>query len=85
MSILQPCPSRPLAICGLLFFEGFIGEDAQPGADVEVPLDGEALETLTGFGRGGDMKWNTVQHKAHNNTESNNQVTKLHGVDTHPP
>ncbi len=46
MSILQPCPSRPLAICGLLFFEGFIDEGAQPGADVEVPLDDEALEAF---------------------------------------
>ena len=63
MSILQPCPSRPLAICGLLFFEGFIDEGAQPGADVEVPLDDEALETLTGFGRDMDMKRYTVQHR----------------------
>ena len=46
MSILQPCPSRPLAICGLLFFEGFIDEAAQPGADVEVPLDDEELEAF---------------------------------------
>ena len=41
-----PCPSRPLAICGLLFFEGFIDEGAQPGADVEVLLDDEALEAF---------------------------------------
>ncbi len=46
MSILQPCPSRPLAICGLLFFEGLIDEGAQPGADVEVPLGEEALEAF---------------------------------------
>ncbi len=46
MSILQVCPSRPLAICGLLFFEGLISEDAQPGADVDVPLDDEALEAF---------------------------------------
>ena len=63
MSILQPCPSRPLAICGLLFFEGFIDEGAQPGADVEVPLDAEALETLTGFGRDTDMKRYTARHR----------------------
>ena len=63
MSILQPCPSRLWAICGLRFFEGPIDEGAQPGADVEVPLDAEALETLTGFGRDGDMKWNMVQQQ----------------------
>ncbi len=63
MSILQPCPSWPLAICGLLFFEGLINEGAQPGADVEVPLGAEAPETLTGFGRDTDMKRYTVQHK----------------------
>ena len=63
MSILQPCRSRPLAICGLLFFEGIISEDAQPGADFEVPLNAEALETLTGFGRDTDMKRYTVQHR----------------------
>ena len=63
MCILQACLSRPGAICGLLFFEGLIDEGAQPGADVEVPLDAEALETLTGFGRDGDMKWNMVQQK----------------------
>ena len=62
MSILQPCPSRPLAICGLLFFEGIISEDAQPGADVEVPLDSEALETLTGFGRDTDRNRYTLRH-----------------------
>ena len=28
-----------------------------------MPLDAEALETLTGFGRDGDMKWNMVQQK----------------------
>ena len=56
MSILQPCPSRPLAICGLLFFDGLIHEGVQPEPDVEVPLDAEARETLTGFGRDGDMK-----------------------------
>ena len=54
--ILQPCPSRPLAICGLLFFEGLIDEGAQPGAEVEVPLGAEELETLTGFRRDADMK-----------------------------
>ena len=46
MSILQPCPSRPLAICGRLFFEGLISESAQPGTDVEVPLGEEALEAF---------------------------------------
>ena len=44
--IVQACPSRPLAICGLLFFEGLTSEDAQPGADVEVPLDAEELEAF---------------------------------------
>ena len=68
MRILQPCPSRPLAICGLLFFEGLIDGGAQPGDDVEVPLGAEELETLTGFGRDADMKWNTGQHKTHDNT-----------------
>ena len=63
MSILQPCPSRPLAICGLLFFEGLIDEGAQPGADVEVPLGMEALKPLTGLGTDADMKRYTVQHK----------------------
>jgi len=33
-----------LAICGLVFFEGLVGEGAQPEADVEVPLGAEALE-----------------------------------------
>ena len=51
-----------------LAVEGLIDEGAQPGADVEVPLGAEALETLTGFGRDADMKWNTVQHKTHHNT-----------------
>ena len=51
-----------------LAVEGLIDEGAQPGADVEVPLGAEELETLTGFGRDADMKWNTVQHKTHNNT-----------------
>ncbi len=68
MCILQPCPSRPLAICGLLLFEGLISEGAQPGADVEVPLDAEVPETLTGFGRDTDMKRYTVQH---NDTQQN--------------
>ena len=68
MCILQPCTSRPGAICGLLFFEGLIDEGAQPGADVEVPLGAEQLESLTGFGRDADMKWYTVQPKTHNNT-----------------
>ena len=45
--------------------EGLVDEGAQPCADVEMPLDAEALETLTGFGRDSDMKWYTVQH---NNT-----------------
>ena len=40
----------------------------QPGAEVEVPLGAEELETLKGFGRDADMKWNTVQHKTHYNT-----------------
>ena len=56
------------AICGLLFFEGLIDEGTQPGADVEVPLGAEELETLTGFQRDADMKCNTVQHKTHTNT-----------------
>ena len=34
---------------------------------------------MTGFGRDADVKWNTVQHKRHTKTYSNNQVTKLHG------
>ena len=38
-----------------LAVEGLIDEDAQPSADVEVPLGAEALETLTGFGRDADM------------------------------
>ncbi len=46
VSIHQPCPSRFLPICGLLFFEGFIDEDGQPGADVDVPLAAEALEAF---------------------------------------
>ena len=50
MCMLQPCPSRPLAICGLLFFEGLVDEGAQPVAEVEVPPGAEALEPLTGFG-----------------------------------
>ena len=45
-----------------LAVEGLVGEGAQPGAEVEVPLGAEALEPLTGFGRDADMKWNTVQH-----------------------
>ena len=56
------------AICGLLFFESLVDEGAQPGADVEVPLGAEELETLTGFRRDADMKWNTVQTKTHDNT-----------------
>ncbi len=83
MSILQPCPSRPLAICGLFLFEGLISEDAQPGADVEVPLDAEALETLTGFGRVGDMKWNMVQQQDtqqhYRTTNMLQSYTKPHG------
>ena len=51
-----------------LAVEGLIDEGAQPGADVEVPLGAEELETLSGFGRDTDMKWNTVQHQMHNNT-----------------
>ena len=45
-----------------LAVEGLVDEGAQPGADVEVPLGAEALETLTGLGRDADMQWNTVQH-----------------------
>jgi len=45
VSMLLACPSRPLAICGLLFFEGLVDEGAQPKAEVEVPLGAEALET----------------------------------------
>ena len=51
-----------------LAVEGLIDEGAQPGPDVEVPLGAEELETLTGFRRDADMKWNTVQHKTHTNT-----------------
>ena len=85
MSILQRCPSRPLVICGLLFFEGLISEDAQPGADVEVPLDAEALEALTGFGRDTDMKRYTVQHRdtqQHMEQQSGYNATWRH---TQPP
>ena len=63
MSIHQPCPSRPLAICGLLFFEGFIDEGGQPGADVEVPVDAEELEafpqgiTVEGATPAGEVRW----------------------------
>ena len=46
-----------------LAVEGLVDEGAQPGADVEVPLGAEALETLTGLGRDADMKRYTVQHK----------------------
>ena len=45
-----------------LAVEGLVDEGAQPCADVEVALGAEALETLTGFGRGADMKRYTVQH-----------------------
>ena len=55
-----------------LAVEGLTDEGAQPGAEVEVPLGAEALETLKGFGRDADRKWNTVQHKTHDNTQSNN-------------
>ena len=51
-----------------LAVEGLIDVGAQLGADVEVPLGAEELETLTGFGRDADMKRNTVQHKTHNDT-----------------
>ena len=51
-----------------LAVEDLINESAQPGAEVEVPLGAEELETLTGFGRDADSKWNTVQHKTHHNT-----------------
>ena len=68
MRILQPCPLCLWAICGLLFSEGLIDEGGQPGDDVEVPLGAEELETLTGFRRDADMKWNTVQHKTRHNT-----------------
>ena len=51
-----------------LAVEGLIDEGAQPGAGVEVPAGADELEALTGFGRDTDMKWNTVQHKTHNNT-----------------
>ena len=51
-----------------LAVEGLIDEGAQPGAEVEVPPGAEELEMLTGFGRGPDRKWNTVQHKIHDNT-----------------
>jgi len=51
-----------LAICGLLFFEGLISEDPQPGAEAEVPLGAEALEPLAGFGRDADRKRYTEQH-----------------------
>ena len=50
MCILQPCNSRPGAICGLLFFEGLIDEGTQPEPEVEVPLGAEELEPLTGVG-----------------------------------
>ena len=56
MSMLQACPSRPLAICGLLYFEGLIDEGSQPGTDVQVPFGAEALEPLPRFGRDADMK-----------------------------
>jgi len=85
VSILQPCPSRPLAICGLLFFEGLISEDPQPGADVEVPLGAEELEPLTGFGRDADRKRYTAQHKdtqQHIEQQSDYKATR---GDTHPP
>ena len=51
-----------------LAVEGIIDEGTQPGADVEVPLGAEELETLTGFGRDADMNWYTVQHKTHIST-----------------
>ena len=51
-----------------LAVEGLIDEDAQPGVDVEVPLDAEELGALTGFGRDADRKRNTVQHKIYDNT-----------------
>ena len=51
-----------------LAVEGLIDEGAQPGAEVEVPLGAEELETLAGFGRDADRNWNTVQHKTHDNT-----------------
>ena len=62
MSMLQPCLSRPLAICGLLFFEGLVDEGVQPEVEVEAPLGAEALEPLTGFGRDADLKGYTAQH-----------------------
>ena len=51
-----------------LAVEGLIDEGAQPGADVEVSLGAEELETLKGLGRDADTKWSTVQHKIHDNT-----------------
>ena len=51
-----------------LAVEGLFDDGAQPGTEVEVPLGAEELETLTGFGRDADTKWNTVQQKIHDNT-----------------
>ena len=45
-----------------LAVEGLVDEGAQPGADVEVPLGAEALETLTGLGRDADLERYTMQH-----------------------
>ena len=73
--------SRPLATCGLLFFEGLISEDPQPGADVEVPLGAEELEPLTGFGRDLDTKRNTAQHKdtqQHIEQQPSHNATRRH-------
>ncbi len=39
-----------------LAVEGLDDEGAQLGADFEVPLGAEALETLTGFGRDADRR-----------------------------
>jgi len=84
VSILQRCPSRPLAICGLLFFEGLIDEGAQPGARVEAPLGAEALEPLTGFGRDADRKRYTAQHKdTQQHMEQQSYYKATRGTHTH--
>ena len=45
-----------------LAVERLVDESAQLGANVEVPLGAEALETLADFGRDTGMQRYTVQH-----------------------
>jgi len=78
-------PFSPLAICGLLFFEGLVDEGAQPVAEVEVPPGAEEMEPLTDFGTDADVKRYMAQHKdtqRHITQQAGYNATRRH---THPP